>query len=101
MIVSAKEFAEKTGFPVKLIRRMCRTGQLEYWQSGRVYLLDDVKAAATMQLYKAVPIYTPNPQERCRNVKRLPEKYGSRTERLKAILLKRKNRCSGNCNGKE
>ena len=93
MIVSAKEFAKKTGFPVKLIRRMCRTGQLEYWQSGRVYLLDDVKAAATMQLFKAVPIYTPvQKKDHSRTIKKLPQQYGSRTERLKAML---KNRCNG------
>lgn len=40
MIISAKEFAARTGFPVKLVRRLCRTGILEHWLSGRVYLLD-------------------------------------------------------------
>lgn len=100
MVITAKEFAKKTGFPVKLIRRMCRTGQLEHWQSGRVYLLDETKAAATMELYKAVPIYTPaQKKERCRTIKKLPERYTSRTERLKEIISKRKNRCSGNYSG--
>lgn len=94
MKVTAKDFAVKTGFPVKLIRRMCRTGQLEHWQIGRVYWLDEHKAAATMELYKAMPIYTPKQQQdRCRIVERLPQKYTSRTERLKA-LIKNKNAAS-------
>lgn len=90
MVITAKEFATKTGFPVKLIRRMCRTGQLEHWQSGRVYLLNEEKALKTLELYKAVPIYTPKPQqERCRTVKRPPQGYTSRTERLKAMIKNR------------
>lgn len=89
MKVTAKAFATKTGFPVKLIRRMCRTGQLEHWQIGRVYWLDEQKAATTMELYKAVPIYTPKKQDRCRTIKRLPEKYPNRTERLKAMIKNR------------
>lgn len=93
MKVTAKVFAAKTGFPLKLIRRMCRTGQLEHWQIGRVYWLDEQKAASTMELYKAIPIYTPKNHERCRNVKRLPGKFASRTERLKA-LIKNKNAAS-------
>lgn len=90
MIISAKEFAARTGFPVKLIRRMCRTGQLAHWQSGRVYLLDEEKALRALELYKAVPIYEPKKQGRNRNVNKLPEKYASRTERLKALIAKRK-----------
>ncbi len=100
MIVSAKEFAEKTGFPLKLIRRMCRIGQLEHWQSGRVYLLNEEKALKTLELYKAVPIYQPQPKRtRCRNVNRLPEKYASRTERLKAMIEKRKTASRANADG--
>ena len=75
MKLTAKDFAAKTGFPLKLIRRMCRTGQLEHWQIGRVYWLDEHKAAATMELYKATPIYTPKEQDRCRIIKRLPDKF--------------------------
>lgn len=98
MLLSAKEFATKTGFPVKLIRRMCRTGQLEHWQSGRVYLLNEDKALKALELYKAVPIYQPQPN--CRNVNRLPEKYASRTERLKAMIAKRKTASSASAGGK-
>jgi len=93
MKLTAKDFAAKTGFPLKLIRRMCRTGQLEHWQIGRVYWLDEHKAAATMELYKATPIYTPKEQDRCRIIKRLPDKFTSRTERLKN-LIKNKNAAS-------
>ena len=93
MIVSAKEFAHETGFPVKLIRRLCRTGILEYWQSGKVYLLDKEKALARMQMLKAQPIYQPQPQQRIRyrTVNKLPEQYASRTERLKAMIAKRRS----------
>ena len=91
MIISAKEFARRTGFPVKLVRRLCRTGILEHWLSGRVYLLDKEKALAQMQMLKAQPIYQPQPQRaRCRNVNKLPGKYASRTERLKDLIAKRK-----------
>lgn len=87
MKVTAKEFSERTGFPLKLIRRMCRTGQLDHWQIGRVYWLDEQKALSQMDLYKAVPIYTPvQKQERCRTVKPCPDGYASRTERLKALI---------------
>ncbi len=40
MLMNAKQFCSETGWPLKTIRRMCRTGQLEHWQRGRVYLLN-------------------------------------------------------------
>lgn len=88
MKLTAKDFAAKTGFPLKLIRRMCRTGQLEHWQVGRVYWLDEHKAAATMELYKAVPIYAPKKQVQCRwsGVNKPLKQFTSRTERLKALI---------------
>ena len=94
MVVSAKEFALETGFPVKLIRRLCRTGILEHWLSGKVYLLDRDKALAKMQMLKAQPIYEPQAQQRtsCRNVNKLPQQYTSRTARLKALIAKRRSR---------
>jgi hypothetical protein len=95
MIISAKEFALHTGFPVKLVRRLCRTGILEHWLSGRVYLLDEEKALARMQMLKAQPIYQPKRTARCRNVNRLPEQYASRTERLKALIVQRKTAGAG------
>ena len=60
MILSAKEFAERTGFPLAMIRRMCRNGNLPHWKNGRVYLLDVDKALAAMQLQKeAVAVNNP------------------------------------------
>jgi hypothetical protein len=40
MIVNAKQFSVKTGFPLAMIR-LCRMGVLEHWKAGRVYLLDE------------------------------------------------------------
>ena len=92
MKVSAKTFAARTGFPLKLIRRMCRTGQLEHWRIGRVYLLDEEKTIAALEMYKAAaPAYTPaREQNRCRNVKPYNDGYTSRTARLKAMIKQRK-----------
>jgi len=96
MKVSAKEFSQRTGFPLRLIRRMCRTGLLPHWQVGRVYLLDEVKALQTMEMYKAVPVYEPKP-ERIRQKRggtaSLPGNYSSRTEWLKE-MLKEKTACA-------
>ena len=50
MLMNAKQFCSETGWPLKTIRRMCRTGQLEHWQRGRVYLLNkDAAQAAQVQ----------------------------------------------------
>ena len=77
MVISAKQFCAETGWPLKTIRRMCRTGQLEHWQRGRVYLLN-----------KDVPR-----QRKCR-ITALPDAgfdgYSSRAERMKALLLGKK-----------
>ena len=95
MKVNAKTFSERTGFPLKLIRRMCRMGQLEHWRVGKVYWLDEQKALAQMELYKeAPPAYQPKPERKRRGhdqtVDPLPEQYSSRTEWLKAMFKKRK-----------
>ena len=93
MKVSAKTFAARTGFPLKLIRRMCRTGQLDHWRIGRVYLLDEEKTIAALEMYKAAaPAYTPaREQNRCRSVKTCNDDgYTSRTARLKAMIKQRK-----------
>ena len=49
MLMNAKQFCSETGWPLKTIRRMCRTGQLEHWQRGRVYLLNKDAQAAQVQ----------------------------------------------------
>ncbi len=99
MKVNAKTFSERTGFPLKLIRRMCRMGQLEHWRIGKVYWLDEQKALAQMELYKeAPPAYQPKPErkrkERSQTVNTLPDQYSSRTEWLKA-MIKKKTACAG------
>lgn len=55
MIVNAKQFSEKTGFPLKMIRRLCRMGVLEHWRVGRVYLFDEEKAMRKMEMLKEQP----------------------------------------------
>ena len=79
MVISAKQFCAETGWPLKTIRRMCRTGQLEHWQRGRVYLLAQVSDLPR--------------QRKCR-ITALPDAgfdgYSSRAERMKALLLGKK-----------
>lgn len=95
MVISAKQFCAETGFPVKMIRRMCRAGQLEHWKQGRVYLLDKEATLIRLELFKA--------QQPCPGVSELPRQrrnkfvslsgahgfdgYASRAERMKAKLL--------------
>lgn len=95
MVISAKEFAQETGFPVKLIRRLCRTGVLEHWMSGKVYLLDRDKAMAKMELLKARPIYEPKKPERCRKTKKLPTEYVSIKDYFKAKMKQKKTAGAG------
>ena len=100
MKVNAKTFSERTGFPLKLIRRMCRMGQLEHWRIGKVYWLDEQKALAQMELYKeAPPAYQPKTERHRRQHGQsdhsLPEQYSSRTEWLKDMIKQRKTACAG------
>lgn len=55
MIVNAKQFSERTGFPLEMIRRLCRMGVLEHWRAGRVYLLDEEKTMRKMEMLKEQP----------------------------------------------
>ena len=68
MVISAKQFCAETGWPLKTIRRMCRTGQL----------------AQVSDLPR---------QRKCR-ITALPDAgfdgYSSRAERMKALLLGKK-----------
>ena len=72
MVISAKQFCAETGWPLKTIRRMCRTGQLEHWQAQ----VSDLPR-----------------QRKCR-ITALPDAgfdgYSSRAERMKALLLGKK-----------
>lgn len=70
MIINAKQFAEKTGFLLAMIRRLCRIGVLAHWRSGRVYLLDEDKAMRTMETLKEqLPSYNYYPETACRRRK--------------------------------
>ncbi len=40
MIHNVKAFCRETGYPLSMIRRMCRTGELPYLRNGRVMLVD-------------------------------------------------------------
>ena len=91
-VLSAKQFSEETGFPLKLIRRLCRTGLLPHWRSGKVYLLDRDQALARMQLLKEQtrpPTPAPPVRIRGRSAAKAPE-GSTGTERLKALMKKRK-----------
>ena len=95
-VLSAKQFSAETGFPLKLIRRLCRTGQLPHWKSGKVYLLDREQALARMQLLKEQVLTRPQVQalpvkRRNRTVTHAGPSDGSTgTERLKALMKMKK-----------
>lgn len=56
-IINAKQFADKTGFPVEMIRSFCRNGNLHHWQRGKVYLLDEEEAWLEMQQLKSRKVH--------------------------------------------
>ena len=96
MILSAKDFAKRTGFPLAMIRRLCRNGTLPHWKNGRVYLLDVDKALAAMQLQKtAVPVNVPvcKAKTNCRVIKN--DMQGP--QRLRELFKQKKSARSGNC----
>lgn len=43
-----REYAEKVGFPVPTIRRLCQSGELPAMQIGRRYYIDTQKADAAI-----------------------------------------------------
>lgn len=99
MIISAKQFCNETGFPVKLIRRLCRTGILPHWQAGRVYLLDKEKTVAKMEMLKTMPVYQSAPyKEKYQRIGKR-QHVGSMTQELKEMIKQRKNRHRGNGSG--
>ena len=52
MILNAREFCEKTNFPLKYIRRLCRQNLIPNWNTGSQYLLDEeetMKALAALR----------------------------------------------------
>lgn len=100
MIVTLKEFCERTGFPKKLIRRHARSGLLPYIPCGRRYLFEMDETLKKLELLKTVPHYTPQPQRsRCRNVKKTPTGYVSIKEYFQAKMAKRKTANGANAGG--
>jgi hypothetical protein len=95
MLMNAKDFCRETGWPLKTIRRMCRTGQLECWQQGRVYLIDKEATMLRLELFKQQPCpagVAELPRQRRSRILSLPgangfDGYASRAERMKAKLL--------------
>lgn len=39
-VMTAKDYAKRTGYPLETIRRMCRDGELPCDKRGKVYLID-------------------------------------------------------------
>lgn len=103
MIMSAKDFCRETGWPLKTIRRMCRAGQLEHWQQGRVYLLDKEATLVRLELFKQQPCpvgVADLPRQRRSKIISLPgansfDGYASRTERMRAKLLRKGKTANG------
>lgn len=95
MLMNAKDFCRETGWPLKTIRRMCRTGQLECWQQGRVYLIDKEATMLRLELFKQQPCpagVAELPRQKHKKMIKLPgagsfDGYASRTARMKALLL--------------
>lgn len=100
MKITAKEFSIRTGFPLKLIRRMCRSGQLDHWQIGRRYYVDEEKTLAQMELYKAVPAYQSAPPCRWRKSQRSPGNDNG-TVTLKDIIKKKKAEAAATATAKD
>ena len=102
MLMCAKQFCAETGFPLIMIRRLCRTGILPYWRSGRVYLLDKERTLEKLELLREktpAPAYMsapPVPRQRrthIQSVNTVPGETG--TERLRNILKMRRQRGQG------
>ena len=52
-LIPLKDYSEKTGLPIRTLRRFCQDGTLPAMQIGRVYYVDedaaDAKLATTVQ----------------------------------------------------
>ena len=101
MKVTAKEFSARTGFPLKLIRRMCRSGQLDHWQIGRRYYVDEEKALLQMELYKATPIYRPEATYRYRKSRQMQGNGSGTVVTLKDIIKKKKAEAAATATAKD
>ena len=56
-VVNVKEFCQRTGFPLAMLRAYCREGKISHWQRGRVYLLDEDDAVSELKCLKETKIH--------------------------------------------
>lgn len=56
MKLYASEFAQRNGYPLNTIKRLCKTGKLPYIAIGRKYLMDEEECNLTMQRLKEHPL---------------------------------------------
>lgn len=59
MILNAREFCEKTNFPLKYIRRLCRQNLIPNWNTGSQYLLDEEEAMKVLAALRDTRIKMP------------------------------------------
>ena len=94
MIVNAKQFSERTGFPLAMIRRLCRTGIIRHWRCGRVFLFDEDKAMKTLEMLQEQPhpYFQSAAYERFGRYKTLPKggEIKSHTEELRQLLREKR-----------
>lgn len=55
-VVNVKEFCQRTGFPLAMLRAYCREGKISHWQRGRVYLLNEDDAISELNDLKDTKI---------------------------------------------
>ncbi len=86
IILSAKEFSQETGYPLKTLRRLCRQGILKHWRSGRVYLLEKeqtISALRQMQEnFKIYPMNLPRKKPITKNKNPVTETFADRIKRI-------------------
>ncbi len=95
-VLSAKAFSKATGFPLAMIRKLCRSGTLPHWKCGRVYLLDVDKAMTAMNMQQEalpVPVPVSIAKQNCRIIKN--DTQGP--QRLRELIKQKKSARSGNC----
>ena len=88
VVINVKQFCKKTGFPLAMIRTLCREGKLSHWKRGRVYLLNEDTAVKELDEMKDLTVYKKRQKvlPRPKTVHRScigPFDYGAEIARLK------------------
>lgn len=84
-IINAKQFSQKTGYPLAMIREYCRENRLPHWVRGRVYLLDEDEALAVMQTLKVTKVKKKLTLSKSR-IERKPKAVGTGTFNYRETL---------------